>query len=70
MGVADANIHAGVKMLRNIADAYFNDPKLNPVDRTMFVFASYNAGPTRVARLRKQAQKAGSILMSGSKTLN
>jgi membrane-bound lytic murein transglycosylase MltF len=59
VGVADANIHAGVKMLRNIADTYFNDPKLNPVDRTMFVFASYNAGPTRVARLRKQAAETG-----------
>ena len=59
VGVADANIHAGVKMLRNIADTYFNDPKLNPVDRTMFVFASYNAGPARVARLRKQAAENG-----------
>jgi membrane-bound lytic murein transglycosylase MltF len=59
VGVADANIHAGVKMLRNIADTYFNDPKLNPVDRTMFVFASYNAGPTRVARLRKRAAESG-----------
>jgi membrane-bound lytic murein transglycosylase MltF len=59
VSVTDANIHAGVKMLRNIADTYFNDPKLNPVDRTMFVFASYNAGPTRVARLRKQAAEGG-----------
>jgi membrane-bound lytic murein transglycosylase MltF len=59
VGVADANIHAGAKMLRNIADTYFNDPKLNPVDRTMFVFASYNAGPSRVARLRKQAAESG-----------
>jgi membrane-bound lytic murein transglycosylase MltF len=59
VGVADANIHAGVKMLRNIADTYFNDPKLNPVDRTMLVFASYNAGPSRVARLRKQAAESG-----------
>ena len=57
--VADANIHAGVKMLRNIADTYFDDPKLSPVDRTMFVFASYNAGPTRVAGLRKQAAESG-----------
>jgi membrane-bound lytic murein transglycosylase MltF len=59
VSVTDANIHAGVKMLRNIADTYFNDPKLNPVDRTMFVFASYNAGPTRVARLRKRAAESG-----------
>ena len=59
VGVADANIHAGAKMLRNIADTYFNDPTLNPVDRTMFVFASYNAGPTRIARLRKRAAESG-----------
>ena len=56
---ADSNIHAGVKMLRNIADTYFNDPKLDPVDRTMFVFASYNAGPTRIAGLRKKAAQQG-----------
>jgi membrane-bound lytic murein transglycosylase MltF len=59
VNVADANIHAGAKMLRNIADSYFNDPKLDPVDRTMFVFASYNAGPTRVSRLRKKAAENG-----------
>jgi membrane-bound lytic murein transglycosylase MltF len=56
---ADDNIHAGVKMLRNIADTYFNDPKLDPIDRTLFVFASYNAGPTRIAGLRKKAKDAG-----------
>ena len=59
VSVADANIHAGTKMLRNIVDTYFDDPKLNPVDRTMFVFASYNAGPSRITRLRKQAAKSG-----------
>ncbi len=59
VNVADANIHAGAKMMRNIADTYFNDPKLDSVDRTMFVFASYNAGPTRVARLRKKAARSG-----------
>src|SRR5271165_6471013 len=29
VGTADANIHAGVKMLRNIDDKYFNDPKID-----------------------------------------
>jgi membrane-bound lytic murein transglycosylase MltF len=56
---ADANIHAGVKMMRNIADTYFNDPAINPVDKTLFVFASYNAGPNRIVRLRKKAQQDG-----------
>jgi membrane-bound lytic murein transglycosylase MltF len=59
VSTADANVHAGVKMLRNIADTYFNDPKLDPVDRTLFVFASYNAGPTRIAGLRKKARDRG-----------
>lgn len=55
----DANIHAGVKMLRNIADTYFKDPQIDPVDRTMFVFASYNAGPSRIAGLRRKAKARG-----------
>ena len=56
---ADPNIHAGAKMLRNIADTYFNDPKIDPVNRTLMVFASYNAGPNRIARLRKEAADMG-----------
>jgi membrane-bound lytic murein transglycosylase MltF len=55
----DANIHAGVKMLRNIADTYVNDGKLDPTNRTLFVFASYNAGPSRIAGLRKKAATLG-----------
>ena len=46
-------------MLRNIEDQYFNDPALDPVDKTLMVFASYNAGPNRIARLRKQAAQEG-----------
>ena len=56
---ADKNIEAGVKMLRDIEDRYFNDPNLNPVDKTLMVFASYNAGPNRIARLRKEAADNG-----------
>ena len=56
---ADKNIEAGVKMLRDIEDRYFNDPSLNPVDKTLMVFASYNAGPNRIARLRKEAADNG-----------
>jgi membrane-bound lytic murein transglycosylase MltF len=56
---ADGNIHAGVKMLRNIADTYFKDAKLDPTNRTLFVFASYNAGPNRIVGLRKKASAMG-----------
>ena len=59
MATADGNIHAGVKMLRNIADTYFNDPKIDPMNKTLMVFASYNAGPNRIAKLRKEAADTG-----------
>ncbi len=59
VGTAEGNIHAGAKMLRNIADTYFNDPKIDSVNKTLFVFASYNAGPNRIARLRKEATDMG-----------
>jgi len=57
--VAENNIHAGAKMLRDIADTYFKDPKLNALNKTLMVFASYNAGPTRIARLRNKASTDG-----------
>ena len=56
---ADGNIHACVKILRNIQDTYFNDPKIDRVDKTLFVFASYNAGPNRIAKLREEATAMG-----------
>jgi len=56
---ADNNILAGVKMLRDIEQRYFNDPNLKDPDKTMMVFASYNAGPNRIARLRKEAAGRG-----------
>jgi membrane-bound lytic murein transglycosylase MltF len=59
VGNADGNIHAGAKMLRNIADTYFKDDNLDPMNRTLFVFASYNAGPARIAGLRKKASALG-----------
>ncbi len=59
VNAVDGNIHAGVKMLRNIEDTYFNDPKIDRLNKTLFVFASYNAGPNRIASLRKEAADMG-----------
>ena len=59
VATADGNIHAGVKMLRNIDDTYFNDPAIDSLNKTLFVFASYNAGPNRIAKLRKKAADSG-----------
>jgi membrane-bound lytic murein transglycosylase MltF len=51
----EPNIHAGVKYIRFMVDHYFADEPMTPVDKILFAFASYNAGPARVARLRKEA---------------
>jgi membrane-bound lytic murein transglycosylase MltF len=56
---AESNIHAGTKMLAQITKTYFNDPAISPVDKTLFTFASYNAGQNRIVRLRKEAAKQG-----------
>lgn len=53
------NVHAGVKYLRWIVDQYFDDPAIDDVNRTLMAFASYNAGPNRIAGLRSKAEEAG-----------
>ncbi len=53
------NIHAGTRYLRFMADRYFADPALTPLNRDLFTIASFNAGPARVAKLRKEAAKLG-----------
>jgi membrane-bound lytic murein transglycosylase MltF len=56
---AEANIHAGAKYMRHLMDEYFPDAHFEGANRTLFAFAAYNAGPGRVAQLRKQAAKEG-----------
>ena len=56
---AENNIHAGVKVLKTIADQYFSDPKIDPVNRLLFTFAAYNTGPNRIADLRRRAPAQG-----------
>ena len=53
------NIHAGTLYLRFMADRYFSDPGLTPLNRDLFTLAAYNAGPARVRKLRKEARKRG-----------
>jgi membrane-bound lytic murein transglycosylase MltF len=53
------NIHAGVKYLRWLFDQYFKKENMDRLDKGLFTFASYNAGPNKIARLRKQASKMG-----------
>ena len=53
------NIHAGNKYLRHIRDTYFESEPMDELNKTLFSFAAYNAGPRRIARLRAQAEKMG-----------
>jgi membrane-bound lytic murein transglycosylase MltF len=59
VGTAEPNIHAGTKMLAQIANTYFNDPALTQMNKTLFTFAGYNAGPNRIVRLRKRTAAEG-----------
>jgi membrane-bound lytic murein transglycosylase MltF len=55
----EANIHAGVKYMRTMADTYFKDEPMDRLNKGLFTFASYNAGPGRVRQLRREAKKRG-----------
>jgi membrane-bound lytic murein transglycosylase MltF len=55
----DANIHAGVKYVRFMVDEYLKDEPMDELNRELFAFACYNAGPSRVQRLRREAKARG-----------
>ncbi len=55
----EKNIHAGTKYLRFIVDRYYKDEPMEDVNRMLFAFASYNAGPARVNGLRKKTAEMG-----------
>jgi membrane-bound lytic murein transglycosylase MltF len=51
------NIHAGVKYLSYLREQYYSDPGLTEIDRFAFTWAAYNAGPTKVKKMRARAAK-------------
>jgi len=55
----EPNIHAGVKYMRFVVNQYFKDEPMDNLNKWLFAFASYNAGPGRVRQLRKEAAKRG-----------
>ncbi len=64
LGVGDIrqiepNIHAGAKYLDQLMTRYFKDAKFDEQNRTLFAFASYNAGPGRIQQMRKLAMEQG-----------
>jgi len=55
----EPNIHAGVKYMRFMVDRYFADEPMDRLNRGLFAFASYNAGPARIRQLRRLAAARG-----------
>jgi len=55
----EANIHAGVKYMRFMMDHYYKDEPMDNLNKALMTFASYNAGPNRLSRLRIEAEKKG-----------
>src|SRR4029079_14344187 len=55
----DANIHTGVKYMRFMMDQYYADDPMDPLNKGLMTFASYNAGPGRIRQLRAETKKRG-----------
>jgi membrane-bound lytic murein transglycosylase MltF len=55
----EPNIHAGVKYISMMRDEFFGNEPMDKRNKTLFSFAAYNAGPGRVQKLRKEAEKQG-----------
>ncbi len=53
------NVHAGIKYMRFIINHYYKDEPMDDLNKMLFAFASYNAGPAKVNRLRKKTAKMG-----------
>ena len=64
MGVGDLtqiepNIHAGVKYIRFMVDQFYEKEPMDKLNKGLFAFAAYNAGPGRISQLRGLAAKRG-----------
>jgi membrane-bound lytic murein transglycosylase MltF len=55
----EPNIHAGVKYIRFMMNQFYANEPMDPLNKGLITFASYNAGPGRVSQLRKEAAKRG-----------
>jgi membrane-bound lytic murein transglycosylase MltF len=53
------NVHAGVKYVRFMMDQYFENEPMDALNKGLFTFAAYNAGPGRIRDLRRRARERG-----------
>jgi membrane-bound lytic murein transglycosylase MltF len=55
----EPNVHAGVKYIRFMIDKYYANEPMDRLNKGLFAFAAYNAGPGRINQLRQRAAKRG-----------
>lgn len=55
----DNNINAGIKYIRFLIEKYYNKEPMTDLNKVLFAFAAYNAGPTRIQQLRIETEKRG-----------
>jgi membrane-bound lytic murein transglycosylase MltF len=55
----EPNIHAGVKYVRFMEEQYYKNEPMDTLNKALFAFAAYNAGPNRIDQFRKLAAKRG-----------
>lgn len=55
----EGNIHAGAKYLAYLRDKTKGDKAISAMDQINFILASYNAGPSRLKKLRSATKKRG-----------
>ena len=57
--VTESNIHTGTKYMDQPMRKYFPDARFSELNRPLCAFASYNAGPGNILKMRKEAAKRG-----------
>ncbi len=57
--VLENNIHASIKYMSFLRGRYFADQGIDPLDQGLLTLAAYNAGPARVATMRRKAAAVG-----------
>jgi membrane-bound lytic murein transglycosylase MltF len=55
----EPNIHAGVKYMRFVREEFFENEPMDDLNKGLFTFASYNAGPGRIRQLRRETERRG-----------
>jgi membrane-bound lytic murein transglycosylase MltF len=55
----ESNIHAGIKYVSMMRNEFFANQPMDARNKTLFAFAAYNAGPGRIVKLQKEAERHG-----------